>query len=259
MTLTSEIIKDAYRQGNIIPIKATPSADQVSEALRYLNRIVKSSLGNEAGEPLESFPLGRSGIDRPSGYPWYNNVPDIDWWVPKNTRLMLNLTQPVTVSLTPVPDDGSRFAILDVARNLSTLPLTVHGNGRRIEGQEVMIFDVDGVDKEWFYREDLGNWMIYSPLSDETVFPFPEEFDDYFITLLAIRLNPAYGIALDAQSNLIFERSGRQLKARYAQHIQSRSELGLVRGAKTTQDRYQWGRDYGVYDPSAAFDRGWPY
>lgn len=259
MTITSQIIKDAYRQGNILPIAATPTVPQTAEALRYLNRIVKSVFGNEVGEQLEPFAIGRNNIDRPSGFPWYDNLPDFDWWVPKNTRLMLNLQSPVDVRLHPVPNDGSRFAVVDVSQTLSQFPLTVRGNGRRIEGQEEIILDQDGEDKEWFFREDLGDWLLYSPLDTDTTFPFPEEFDEYFISLLAIRLNPAYGIALDNQSNLIFERSSRQLKARYSQHIRTGSELGLIRGARVSQDRFGWDRWPSAYNPNAAFDRGWPY
>jgi hypothetical protein len=259
MTLTSEIITDAYRQSNLLPIGTSPTVDQQNEALRYLNRIVKSVFGNEAGDPLQAFPVGRNNIDRPSGFPWYDTVPDNDWFVPKNTRAMLNLDAPISLYLHPMPDDGSRFAVIDVSENVSTNNCTVYGNGRLIEGANSITLSTDSVDKEWFYRADLGNWMLYSPLTDATIFPFPEEFDDYFITLLAMRLNPAYGVMIDAQSKMIFDRAGRQLRARYTQNIPTRVELGLIRMPKTTHQRYLWDNFYGYYDPSAMFDKGWPY
>ena len=101
--------------------------------------------------------------------------------------------------------------------------------------------------------------MLYAPLTDSTPFPFPEEFDDYFITLLAIRLNPAYGQALDEQSKFIFDRAQRQLRARYTQTIQTRSELALLRMPKVSRDREQWGNINRFYDPDAMFNKGWPY
>lgn len=259
MTLTSQIITDAYRQSNVLAIGTTPTAEQVDEALRYLNRIVKSVFGNEAGDPLEVFPVGRNNIQRPSGYPWWNTVPDNDWFVPKNIRIMLNLDQPVTLYLHPEPDDGSRFAVIDASETVATYNCTVEGNGRLIEGAFNLILNTDGVDKEWFYRADLGNWLLYAPLTAATEFPFPEEFDDYFITLLAIRLNPAYGVQLDAQSKLIFDRSGRQLRARYTQNIPTRSELALIRMPKVSYDRDIWGTSYRYYNPNSMFDKGWPW
>lgn len=258
MTTASQIITDAYRQSNVLAIGTQPTADQQTEALRYLNRIVKSVFGNEAGDQLEAFPIGRKDISRPSGYPWWNTVPDNNWWVPKNTRLMCNVEETIPIYLHPDPDDGSRFAVIDVAENFSTFPMTVHGNGRLIEGATSIVLNTDGFDKEWFYRADLGNWQIYSPLVLADTFPFPEEFDDFFITLLAVRLNPSYGVELSGQSQSVFNRAAKQLKARYTQNIPVRSELGLLRMPKVAYDRDTWGDSYWLYNPNSMFDKGWP-
>ena len=220
MTLVSEIITDAYRISNLLAIGTTPTAAQQTEALRYLNRIIKSVFGNEAGDPLTAFPIGRNGITRPGGYPWWDQVPDDDWFVPKNYRLMLNLEAPVNLYLHPDPDDGSRFALIDVSGNLSVYNATVYGNGRLIENSSVITLNVDNTDSEWFYRADLANWTKYAPLLDSDTFPFPVEFDDYFVTLLAMRLNPSYGAALSEEAVMVHRRSKRQLQARYTQAIQ---------------------------------------
>jgi hypothetical protein len=259
MTTVAQIITDAYRQSNLLPIGVSPTVDQQDEALRYLNRIVKSVFGNEAGDPFESFPIGRVDINRPAGYPWWDNVPDNNWWVPKNTRLMVNVDQPIEVFLHPDPDDGSRFAVIDVQGVFATQPFTVHGNGRLIEGQTSIVLNANNTDSEWFYRADLGNWQLYSPIALVDTFPFPEEFDDFFITLLAMRLNPAYGVQIDAQSQSIFNRSAKQLKARYDQEMPTRSELGLLRMPKTAVDRDRWGDSYWLYNPNSMFEKGWPY
>ena len=259
MTIVSEIITDAYRQSNLIEINGSPSLAQQQEALRYLIRIVKSVFGNEAGDPLEVFPIGRNNIERPSGYPWYDTVPDNDWFVPKNTRVMLNLERPVTLYLHPDPDDGSRFAAIDVAENLATYNCTVQGNGRLIEGGFNITLNTDNLDAEWFYRADLGNWLRYAPLEIADEFPFPVEFDDFFITLLAIRLNPSYGQRLDEQSRYTFERASRQLKARYTQNIPVRSELALLRMPNLSLQRQIWGDSYRYYNPNSMFDKGWPF
>ncbi len=258
MTLTSQIISDAYRQSNLIAVGASPTTAESTEALRYLNRLVKSSLGDEVGEPLTAIPIGGANIGRPAGYPWYGTIPDQEWFVPKNTRVVFNLAEPVDLYLHPAPNDGSRFAVTDPGETLATYNATIHGNGQRIDGELSISLYVNGYDAQWVYRADLAEWLIYAPLLEDTVFPFPEEFDDYFITLLAIRLNPSYGATLDDQSNMIFQRAGKQLKARYAQVQPVRSELALIRPARAAADRDQWGSMYDFYDPNVMFDKGWP-
>jgi len=259
MTLVSEIISDAYRLSNITRVGGSPTSDQETEALRYLNRLVKSVFGNEAGENLRPFPIGDTNISRPAEYPGWTNTPSGDWFVPKNLRVMLNLSAPVDLYLHPEPDDGSRFAALDVIGNLSTNNVTVYGNGRLIEGASTLTLDTDGYNAEWFYRADLGNWVKYAELTTTDTFPFPVEFDDYFITLLAIRLNPAYGAGLDPQSQMIYNRAKSQFSARYSQKIEVGSELALIRLGRVDPSRDAWQYYDEYYDDNAIFNRGVPW
>ena len=259
MTTVLQIIIDAYRQSNLTPINTELSTPQETEGLRYLQRIVKSVFGNEAGEQLEPFPIGRLGIDRPSGWPWYDNVPPADWFVPKNTRLMCNLTNASTVYLHPVPDDGSRLGVIDVASDFATTPLTIDPNGRRIEGATSLVLSTNGIDTEWFYRGDLGNWMKTSTLTYFDIFPFPEEFDDMFITMLAMRLNPSYDRSADDQSIVVLNRSRSQFRARYSQHIQAPSEEALLRMPKQAVDRDTYSNGWYWGNTESMFKRGYPF
>lgn len=260
MTTVSQIITDAFRQSNLLALGVSPTTLQQEEALRYVNRLVKSVFGNEAGDPLNAFPIGRDNIERPSGYPWWDNVPSNDWFVPKNIRVIFNLESALgDLYLHPDPDDGSRFAAIDSSDTLATYPVTVHGNGRQIEGAQSILLDTNGIDQEWFYRADLANWQKTFPLVESDTFPFPEEFDDFFISMLAMRLNPSYGSQMDPQSQQILQRSRSQLRARYTQDIPVRSELALIRPSKLAADRDQWGSTYWLYQPNAMFDKGWPW
>lgn len=253
MTLTSQIIIDAYRQANIVAAGATLTTIQQTEALRYLNRFVQGVIGTEIGEDLEPFLIGNNNIQRPSGYPGYESVPSGDWFLPKNQRMILNLVEATTVWLHPMPDDGSRFAVNDVSGNLATYNLTINGNGRNVEGVSQIVLSTNGTNSSWWYRADLGDWVKYATLVAGDTFPFPPEFDDFFITLLAMRLNPSYGLTLDQQSLAIFKRTETQLKARYAQHIPTGSELSLIYFPFTNYP-YRWNNWYG--DSSAYFNRG---
>lgn len=259
MTLTEQIITDAFRQSNLIALGVSPTEAQKEEALRYLNRIVRSVFGNEAGESLIAFAVGDKNISRPRGYPYLGIENDQDWFVPTNTRLMLNLTKPQQFYLTPAPDDGARFGISDAANNLGTYKVTLYGNGSFIDGASSIELNENGFEGEWFYRRDLASWMKTAPLDYTTVFPFPEEFDDFFITMLALRLNPAYGASIDEQSNAVLTRTRTQLRARYSQHIPEHSEIALIRMSRTAVDRDQWSTYYSNYDPNLTFNRGRPW
>lgn len=260
MTTVSQIIIDAYRKGNLVALGASPTDAQNTEALRYLNRIVKSAFGNEAGEKLTSLAIGSENYQRPAGYPWYTNTPDDSYWfVPANVRVMFNLGETVTLYLDPNPDDGARFAAIDVSGTLSTYPAVVVGNGRTIESGTSITLNTNNIDTEWFYRADTGNWVKYAALTLTDTFPFPEEFDDYFIIELALRLNPSYGTSIDDQSTSIHNRSKVQLRARYRQITEMQAELGLVRMPKMAVDRDNYGQYASISATQAYFNKGFTF
>jgi hypothetical protein len=258
MTLVSEIITDAFRQSNLLAIGSSPTTNQQTEALRYVNRIVMSVLGNEAGENLEAFALGGNNIEAPSGYPWYGEQPFGDWYLPMNKRVMLNLTQVATIPLHPMPSDGARFGIVDTSNNLAVNNLTIQGNGRTIEGLTSLVLNIDGLNQQWFYRQDLGNWMRITNLILTDEFPFPIEFDQMFITLLAMSINPAYGASIDDQTNMLYMRARSQFRARYHNAIQTNSEQGLLRLSGIFGNSRFYEHNY-LSDPETIFDRGYPW
>ena len=51
MTVTvSQIITEAYRESNNIPVGTVPTTNEQNEAVLIFNRLVKSMFGNEAGD-----------------------------------------------------------------------------------------------------------------------------------------------------------------------------------------------------------------
>jgi hypothetical protein len=107
---------------------------------------------------------------------------------------------------------------------MSANPLTLDGNGRLIAGQRAITLNTDNQMVVYMYRADLGQWVVLAPLGDPTgspdpapTFPFPQEFDDYFVTMLAYRLNPRYGRAMGADSGSRLADMQNKLQARYKQ------------------------------------------
>lgn len=260
MTTVASIIASALRETNLIPLGVAPTTPQLAEGFALLSTIVAGVLGNEAGENLNSMPLGQEGINSPRGYPWWSNELPGNVYVPFNTRIMCNLTGAGMVNLHPKPHDGARMGIVDVSQNFDVFPLTINGNGRSIEGEESMVYNTAGEIRQWVYREDLGNWVTVIPLDIAGDMPWPPEFDDMFIIMLAMRINPRYGQVAHPASVETLKMATMKFSARYAQNTtQVPIENALL--YLTHWNRY-WGygaqnRAYG--DPEAFFNSGFPY
>lgn len=259
MTTVASIINSALRETNLIPLGVPPAQPQIDEAFGLLSTIVAGVLGNEAGENLTPMPLGQDNITSPTGYPWWDNELPGNIFLQTDTRIMCNLTGPGTVNFHPRPHDGARMGIVDVAGNFDTNPLTIFGNGRNIEGSPEKSFDTPGMVRQWLYREDLGNWVTVIPLDPTGNMPWPPEFDDMFIIMLAMRLNPRYGQVMHPASVEALKIATTKFSARYTQDTQQQpSEDGLL--YLTNYYRFYGrfaNRQYG--DPADYFNSGFPY
>lgn len=240
MTTVSSIITDAYRENNIIPSVSSPTAVQTAEALRRLNVILISTVGNEAGDNLTEYNIDGD----------FDQAGLVNSWVPDNSRLMLNLEGARTFDLDPYPKEGQRVAIVDVAGNLATYNLVLNGNGRRIEDAASVTLSTDDLVRQWLYRSDAG-WVRISELTDSDSMPFPIEFDDYFITMLAVRLLPKYGQSLPAETMEALRRSRSQLRSRYRFSREIMSDVN-PRGMMSDMGMWDWnnsGEDFGTGSP----------
>lgn len=259
MTTVASIINSALRETNIIPLGISPTTAQETEAFNLLSTIVAGVLGNEAGENLNPLPLGQNNIESPSGYPWWSNELPGNVFIQTNTRLMCNLTAAGQVNFHPKPHDGARMGVVDASGNFSTNNLTINGNGRLIEGSATKVFNTASLKKQWLYREDLGDWVVVEPLEDDGDMPWPTEFDDMFIIMLAMRLNPRYGRDMHPASMSTLQKTMSKFSARYSQSTtQVPSEDGLL--YMTNFYRY-YGRPFSAQggDPTAYFNSGYPY
>lgn len=205
MTLASSIITDAYRESNLIAKVGTPDTTETAEALRRLNSILLSVVGNEAGDEMRDLIIG-GALDQSSSASPY---------LPENCRLVLNLSAAAEFDLPAYPYEGQRLALVDAGANLATYNVTLNGNGRRIEGAASLTLSTNGIDRQWLYRGDTANWVRITALVANDTMPFPQDFDDFFITALAMRLNPRHTASLDQQSLAAFDRQRTQLRARY--------------------------------------------
>lgn len=229
MTLVSSIIKDAYRESNLIAAAADPNTTQSTEALNRLNPLIQSTIGLEAGDGFVNYTVGTS----------YDDEPIFGNWLPDNARLYLNLAAAKSYSLDPRPYEGQRLAVTDISGNLGTYNVTLSGNGRLIEGAASLVLNTNSLARQWMYRADTGNWVRISTLTTSDEMPFPVEFDDYFVTMLAIRLNPRYGQEMHPATMETLRRTKNLLRARYYRPRQMVSDVptrGLATDNTWTSD-----------------------
>lgn len=229
MTLVSDIIQQAYRDANLIPIGNDPSTDESAEGLKRLQVLILSVLGTEGGEQLQALPVGNNNVSTPAD--WVPTAPD---YLPLNVRVIANLEAAQTLYLNPKPQDGSRLAIVDASANFATYNLTLSGNGAKVDGGTTDVLSTDSQSIQYFYRADLGDWKVITTLATSDEMPFPEEFDDLFIILLATRLNPRNSQPLSQESLMMMERSREQFRARYTQIINTPADLGVRNVGRST-------------------------
>lgn len=243
MTATLEIITDAYRESNLISIGVALDENQKAEGLRRLNAVISSALGFEIGEELVDWQVGTTNISAQGvgndQFGQFNTYSEGIWTRPvENSRLLLNAQSPQTLFLPTKPNDGARMQAIDQLGTLATYPVTLDANGQRIEGAPTLVLNTNDLNKIWFYRADLGNWVPVATLLIDDEMPFPPEFDDSFVTTLAMRINPRYGRAISQETAAWLQRSMAKLKARYKQRRVTPADIGVLNLTRPGYNRY---------------------
>lgn len=232
MTLASSIIAAAYRENNVVAKVGAPDSLELAEGLALLNSLILSVLGNEVGKELHDIAIGGA----------YDQSQFVSSWIPENVRLALNLAAARSVSAHPRPYEGQRMAIVDAGNNLASRNLTISGNGRLIEGTTSVTLSTNGLARQWMYRGDTGNWVRVSALASSDEMPFPVEFDDYFQTRLAMRLNPRHSAATAQETIAALKRAETQLRARY-RRPRGQQDLGTPGLLNSNRDGFSFGFD----------------
>lgn len=217
MTLVSSIIRSAYRESNTVASAQANTSEEIAEALDRLQAVVLSAVGAEVGYIMEDWNIADTAYTRPSGVPVATSAM-AGFSVRPNSRLICNLAAALTLKLDPQPQDGQRFSAVDAKSNFGTYNLTLDPNGRKIEGTAGnLVLSANDTAKQWLYRSDLADWVILAPLTVDLEMPFPQDFDDYFIIMLAGRINPRFGQSLSAESTARLQQQQMQFVNRYTQ------------------------------------------
>jgi hypothetical protein len=119
--------------------------------------------------------------------------------------------------------------VRDLGNNLATHNLTLDGDGMLIDGTATKVLSTNGVAVEYFFRADLAEWVVVSEIDIDSELPFPNEYDDLFISLLALRLNPRYGVQTRGETAEAVKRGITKMRSRYRQKEAQSSEEALLR------------------------------
>lgn len=212
MTTLQTIINGAYRERQVLDIGETPSAAQSAEALTLLQGIIARCI---VQKPQSIITLGTpptTGLKASARdfTPYLSSLA-----MPHNTYIHANLTAATTIKLPFNAGDGSRLVFVDVGGNFATVPLTLDGNGSLVDAAHSKVLSTNGQRADFMYRRDLAEWRSVSPLTASSTVPFPEEYDDMLVLLLAARILSRYGRALDDVSATLLQDMRARFDAQY--------------------------------------------
>lgn len=243
MTAATSLIQSAYREGNLIAVGASPTSAEQTEALLLLNNFVRGIYGYEMGENLSDWeaPSIQRTASQPTTYPqWplndaypqgdafspFNGSTGFAPFPPKNRRIVWGGVT-MTIYFPDKPQDGSRMAFVQGSGAGDTgapgAILTLDGNGRQTQDpadknfKNTITLTNPAVANQWLYRSDLGQWLLVADLILTDQCQFPSDFDDFFITALAIRLAPRYNKVVASETAKTGLDALKRLKARYRQ------------------------------------------
>lgn len=222
MTTARALIQQAYREGNIIPVGATPSTPELTEALPRLNRYIRGVFGFEMGELMADWvhpqPQRTGNHANFPQAPFSNDLGSgVTPYPPKNSRIVWGGIADSTLYFPEAPDNGSRMGLVIGTKADTTKVLTLSGNGRMIEGAAVQAQPTPPIVKEWLYRADLGDWKLVADMTIDQECPFPIEHDDLWICLLAIRLASRYGKVTTSETMAIAKVALQRFQTAYRQ------------------------------------------
>lgn len=204
MALNSEIVTAAFRETNTLGQGATLDSAEQTEGLQLLQSLTDSFPAIHLDRKYIPWPVPYPSRTAPkaNAYPAATtangDLRDI-LYPPLNTRIVCRASSDTTFYFRPDAQDGALMQLVDAG---FAGTVTLDGNGH--------FFGTTGLDytvsitsrladstrnatRTYLFRQDLAAWVQISDLVYGEENPFPEEFFDFWVTQLAIRLAPRYG------------------------------------------------------------------
>ncbi len=207
MTLNSTLIDAGFRESNFTGTGKAPTTAESSEGLVMLQSLVNSFQGSIIGTRFKPwwmpapFDTSTTGVMRWPAQTAGQNNPNVNEIIhpPANSRVFLRTTTATTIYMPGEPEDGAMMQFVDAG---FTANVTLDGNGNFMGSTGVSytatldtLFGSNSrmTTKTYVFRADIASWTAIDALVLGAENPFPTDFDDYWITAMAIRLAPRFG------------------------------------------------------------------
>ena len=221
MATGSAIVKNAFREGNLIAASAELTADQLAEGLDVLNNFIDTVYGFELGENLFDWPFPpRNNAPTQSRYPLFPRDESLAarvWpYPPPNVRILLGVDLATTLTLPPAPEDGARLQFVNVGAQ--DVAIQVETNGRLFGGStNPSTTPTELHQQRYFYRADLADWVLIETATADAQVPFPPTYDELLELAVLSRLSSRFGRALTPDQVQRHMRLISKLKSQYRQ------------------------------------------
>jgi len=222
MATGSELVLEAYREGNLIGPNASLTLAQANEGLIALNNFLETLYGYELGDFAGDWAIPPLNTAQVQGrFPLYPtnlspNNSNIYLNPPPNARLLINSDQNITVTFPQSPDDGARMALVGLGP--STGVITFLGNGRTIEGSFTLSGTMTNLTgRRYFYRADMGDWTLLAPVTADSSPILPRAYDDFLALGILDRLSSRLGRQLTTNQSMRYRTAMGRLRAQFRQ------------------------------------------
>jgi hypothetical protein len=203
------LIEDALLEIGALDINEPLSNDAATRALRRLNLMLRSLVGNGLGARLHAKPVSAA-----------TTVQSDYLYLCDTTSAAFNLTLPDD------PAEGWIFGVADAQEKFATNNLGLIPNGNLIENtRSTLVLSTNGDNRTWFFRGDTGDWVRIQDLALTDEVYFADDVLEGLIWMLAARLAPQHNqtfpAELAAQGHAIFTR-------RYGRRGRSQSDPAIA-------------------------------
>lgn len=214
MVAVTEIIQNSLRESNILGAGVSPTGTELDEAVNEYNDLIFNLLGHEIGQETMDWPVGGTPKEAIYGDTWT----EAQWSLPiPNSRLIVSVGTTQNIKLPQDPDNGCMIEVVNATS--TSIQVILEGNGRLIDN--ATSYSITGLVTNpirLFYRANEGQWMIFpNSFSATDDHPFPSQYNIFFQTALAARLNPRYGREMPPLVEAAFKDALLKLKKDYQQ------------------------------------------
>jgi hypothetical protein len=176
--LAIDLITRAHRKEGAANADIALEPNQATDGLAALNVRLHGFL-DFVGRRLIPYPGAvTSALTMQAGYRYRANT----------SSAALNLTFPLNAS------DGQAVGVVDARNSFDSHALGLLPNGHKLEGvAATKLLETQGDNREWFYRDDTGDWVLIQSVGLEDEVYFPDGICELIAVLIADDIAQEYG------------------------------------------------------------------